>query len=239
MLFTTLGLITVLMGILIIISLQDQLNVFRIVVLGLLLILFVLGLLLLVTILSIVMLWYNKKIPKFLMNIVSVSIPLFFPLLVMVGKGLKIEKNVVRRAYTLISNKLILAKKYSLKGENILILTPHCIQKAFCPHKITYDVENCKRCGLCHIENLLNLKDKYGIQFKVVTGGTLARKLILDIKPKAIIAIACERDLVSGLMDVKKIPVIAVINHRPEGPCINTQVDLQEVEKAICHFLKE
>jgi len=48
---------------------------------------------------------------------------------------------------------------------------------------------------------------------------------------------AGERDLISGLQDVKKIPIIAVINKRPEGPCVNTLVDLDEVERAIKHFL--
>ncbi|AKL95536.1 hypothetical protein CACET_c20890 [Clostridium aceticum] len=67
----------------------------------------------------------------------------------------------------------------------------------------------------------------------------MARKTIVDLRPKAVIAIACERDLFSGLMDVKKIPILAIINKRPQGPCINTQVDIKEVEEAIAHFIKE
>jgi len=40
-------------------------------------------------------------------------------------------------------------------------------------------------------------------------------------------------------MDIKKLPILAVINKRPEGPCVNTHVNLDEVEKAINHFIKE
>lgn len=170
---------------------------------------------------------------------VSFSIRQVYPVMVYAGRLLDFDKNAIRRAYTLLNNRIIKDKEYALKGEEILILTPHCLQKSICPHKITNDVENCKRCGLCNIHQLMKLKDQYNIQFRVVTGGTLARKLILEAKPKAIIAIACERDLVSGLQDVKKIPVLAVINQRPEGPCVNTLVDVREVETAIKHFIRE
>ncbi|WP_034327624.1 DUF116 domain-containing protein [Alkaliphilus transvaalensis] len=239
MLVTLLGIVALLIGGLIIISLQNHLDVFRVVILALLFFLLLIGLLIATTILSIMLLWYNNSIPKPLMKIVEFTIPLLYPIMVVVGKGLKIEKNTIRRAYTLINNKLVMATSYNLKGEAILVLTPHCLQKSFCPHKITHKVENCKRCGLCSVDQLIGLKEKYGINFIVVTGGTLARKMIMELRPKAIVAIACERDLVGGLMDVKKVPIIAVINQRPEGPCINTNVDIKEVERAVCHFIKE
>jgi len=114
------------------------------------------------------------------------------------GKLLKYDKNSIRRAFTELNNKLIFSNEYKLEGKNILILTPHCIQKSFCPHKITTDIKNCKRCGKCNVDNLIGLEEKYGVNFRVMTGGTLARKTIKDLRPKAIVAIACERDLISG-----------------------------------------
>ena len=49
-----------------------------------------------------------------------------------------------------------------------------------------------------------------------------------------IIAIACERDLLSGFKDVNThIPVIGFPNRRPEGPCKNTCVDLDRIEDAV------
>lgn len=45
---------------------------------------------------------------------------------------------------------------------------------------------------------------------------------------------ACERDLLSGLRDnVTKIPIIAIPNRQPGGPCRNTLVDVAEVEPAV------
>ncbi|GAB6088301.1 DUF116 domain-containing protein [Alkaliphilus crotonatoxidans] len=220
-------------------SLHNQFDVIKLITMAMMAVLFILVLLVIITICSILMLWYNKKVPKGMLSLVSFSLRLTYPLLVLMGKLINTDKNSVRRAYTLLNNRLIRANTYHLKGEELLVLTPHCLQKSSCPHKITHDVENCKRCGLCNIHQLMALKDQYNIQFCVVTGGTLARKMILERKPRAIIAIACERDLVSGLMDVKGVPVLAVINQRPQGPCVNTMVDLKEVEAAIQHFIKE
>ncbi len=68
----------------------------------------------------------------------------------------------------------------------------------------------------------------------MATGGTSARKIIKDKRPGAVLAIACERDLTSGIQDMAGIlPVLGVVNQRPEGPCHNTRVDLQKVEDAL------
>ena len=46
----------------------------------------------------------------------------------------------------------------------------------------------------------------------------MARQMVKEIRPKAIIAVACERDLTSGIQDVFPLPVIGVLNERPFGP---------------------
>ncbi|WP_236904942.1 DUF116 domain-containing protein [Clostridium formicaceticum] len=191
------------------------------------------------TIFAMMMLWYDKRIPSIVKTVMENFISFSYPFIIGLGKVLKYDKNMIRKAYTDLNNRLIFNGVYDFKGEEILILTPHCIQKSSCPHKITNDIYNCKRCGGCDVDQLILLKERYKTHFHLVTGGTLARKTIVEIRPKAVIAIACERDLFSGLMDVKKIPILAIINKRPQGPCINTQVDIEEVEKAILHFIKE
>jgi len=61
----------------------------------------------------------------------------------------------------------------------------------------------------------------------------------VEFKPKAIVAIACERDLSSGIQDVNTVPVLGVLNIRPNGPCFDTTVDLAAVEDAVKFFLEE
>ena len=79
----------------------------------------------------------------------------------------------------------------------------------------------------------MTMAEEMGFHFFVVTGGTLARQTVMKIRPQAVVAIACERDLASGIQDVYPIPSVGVLNLRPNGPCYNTHVDLKEFRQAI------
>ncbi len=133
----------------------------------------------------------------------------------------------------IIQRKLL--KKY--KGKDILILLPHCLQNANCPYKITFNINNCRSCGKCTIQDFKSIQDEYNVVIKVATGGTLARKIINDIKPKLILAVACHRDLTEGIKDVEVIPVLGVLNDRPNGPCFNTTCDVTEIKKILNQLL--
>ncbi len=179
----------------------------------------------------------DKKISQKLMKINFNIVSLLFPTITFIGKIVGIDKNELRKIFVKLNNKYIYSKKYRLEPKDILILIPHCIQKHTCKLKVTTKIETCAGCGLCNIGDLVKLKEKTKVNIFVATGGTLARKIILDNKPKAVIAVACERDLTSGVQDVKGIPVLGVFNKRFNGPCIDTTIDIDEVEKAINFFI--
>ena len=71
----------------------------------------------------------------------------------------------------------------------------------------------------------------------MATGGTLARKVIVEKRPKLVIAVACERDLTSGIKDCYPLPVIGILNDRPHGPCFNTLVEMAKIEQALLSVL--
>ncbi|WP_432665170.1 DUF116 domain-containing protein [Wukongibacter baidiensis] len=180
----------------------------------------------------------NGTMPRKLIPIFENSIKHIYPIMIMFSNMMKIEKDPIRRFFSEINNKIVILKSEKLRPEDILIITPHCLQKSLCKHKVTGDINNCQRCGACDIDKLLELCSKYNVKLEVVTGGTLARKIIKDHRPKGIIAVACERDLSHGILDVKRIPVIGIKNERPHGPCNNTIVNVDEVEEAIKHYLR-
>ncbi|MEG1130687.1 MAG: DUF116 domain-containing protein [Romboutsia sp.] len=178
----------------------------------------------------------NKRVKSKLMDINFKIVSVLFLIITSIAKLMGISKNEVRKIYIKLNNKNIYSNKYNLKEEDILILIPHCVQKNSCKLKVTSEIENCKQCGLCNIGDLVRLKENTDVEIFVATGGTLARKIILDNKPKAVIAVACERDLTSGVQDISRIPVLGVFNKRPNGPCVDTNIDIQEVKEAIEFF---
>ncbi len=210
---------------------------FKLVFIIMIIVLFSAGLLLLRIIPIVVLLWHEHPVSKISRKLLGSSFAIIYLGMLFLGKLLKYDKNFIRKVFIELNNKLVSIDKYSMEGNDILILIPHCIQKSFCPHRITTNIENCRRCGKCNVDDLIKLKEEFGVNIKVVTGGTLARKVVKDLKPRAIVAIACERDLISGLHDVRNLPVIAITNKRPEGPCVNTLVNINEVKMAIKYFL--
>ncbi len=162
-----------------------------------------------------------------------------FPIASFLGKLFSIDKERIDRSFIELSNHLVVQKQIKVPADRILLLLPHCLQKDSCPHKITRDINNCRQCGACPIGGLLGICKKYGTHMAVVPGGTLARLVVKSIRPKVILAVACERDLTSGIQDVFPLPVFGVLNSRPCGPCCNTEVDLEKVEEAVRSLILE
>ena len=162
-----------------------------------------------------------------------------YPITLFLGRMFDLSRERIEQSFIEVSNHLVRQQNIKVPADRIMILTPHCIQLDTCPYKITRDVENCHQCGGCCVGLMLGLVHKYGMHMTVATGGTLARQAVKKIRPKAIIAVACERDLTSGIQDVFPLPVLGVLNERPNGPCFNTRVDINKVEEAIKIFLED
>ena len=166
-------------------------------------------------------------------------INLLYPLALFLGKLMGISKRRVEQSFIEVSNHLVRNQHIRVPANRLLILTPHCIQLDTCPYKVTRDISNCHQCGRCGVGQLLALSQKYGVHVAIATGGTLARQAVKKARPKAILAVACERDLTSGIQDVFPLPVIGVLNERPNGPCFNTRADMGKIEEAIRSFILE
>ncbi len=179
---------------------------------------------------------YSKDMAAF-HGPIRVAVNLFFPIVLVIGKILHIDSEKIKSSFVEVNNDLVRSKALKLRPEQILLLAPHCLQNSDCPHKITVNIDNCRRCGKCPVKDLLELRDASGIKVGMATGGTLARKYVQEYRPRAIVAIACERDLTSGIMDTNPIPVLGVKNERPFGPCFNTSVRIGDVEEALRFFI--
>ena len=160
-----------------------------------------------------------------------------FPGIISIGRLVGVDKDTLQQSFIALNNQLVKAKKLRVTPDRALILLPHCIQLFDCDIKITGDVSRCVQCGKCDISDLSDAAQKRGIDIAVATGGTLARKIIVERRPKFILAVACERDLTSGIRDSYPLPVIGVLNHRPHGPCFNTSIIMDEVEKVLDEFV--
>jgi len=136
-------------------------------------------------------------------------------LVIFVGRVFGISKEKLTNSFLKVHNIIIGSKPVRTEPKKLLLLLPRCLTKE----------TNIR---------LRKLRNEYDFQMATVGGGSEARLKIREIRPKVIIAIACERDLLSGFKDVNThIPVIGFPNRRPEGPCKNTCIEISQIENAI------
>src|SRR6266567_2609474 len=104
------------------------------------------------------------------------------------------------------------------KGE-LLVLIPRCLSKQA-------------------LDGVLAIAGRYDVPVFVATRGQLARRVIRERRPRAVVAVACERDMVSGLHDVAgKIPVLGLTMTLPAGPCKDATLDLGQLERWVQSYV--
>jgi len=167
----------------------------------------------------------------------GVMAKVFLPLMTIFARLFHISKSRVRASFIKVNNEMVAAEAGRYEPGQMLVLLPHCLQSSRCKHRLTYDINNCKRCGECPVDGLLALSEAYGVHIAIATGGTIARRIVVQKRPRLIVAVACERDLASGIQDTHPIPVYGVLNERPNGPCLDTRVTLPHLEAALRFFL--
>jgi len=167
-----------------------------------------------------------------------VVIKFLLPVIEFVGRVMGLDRDRIRQSFIAMNNSLVTSQRMKVKPDRILVLLPHCIQLSDCEIKVTGDIHKCVQCGRCSIKGLVDLGRKYAVDISVATGGTLARKVIVEKRPKLVLAVACERDLTSGIKDCYPLPVIGILNERPFGPCFNTVVDVSKIDEALGQVLE-
>lgn len=183
--------------------------------------------------------YHTSSINSYLLFFFRIGLYHLFPLLIAFSKYFNGHKNSLLLFYIRLNNILVTSGKKKWPPNQTMILLPHCLQNSDCLHKITGFSTNCRKCSKCHIGHILELAEVYNIStIEIVTGGTAARSIVSQKRPNLIIAIACERDLASGIMETKGIPVMGILNSRPNGPCINTRIDINELGRTLEQFIE-
>jgi hypothetical protein len=136
------------------------------------------------------------------------------------GPKLGISKDRVGNSFIKAHNLVVKSHAREINTNTLLVLLPRCLQRE----------------ARQQIAERMNGKD---VKIVTAAGGEEARKAIRQYRPSLILAVACERDLISGIRDVaRKVHVLAIPNLRPEGPCKNTHLSLDAFDEAL-HFITE
>jgi hypothetical protein len=129
------------------------------------------------------------------------------------------RRDWVENAAVKVYNDLAILRGRKVGQGELLLLIPRCLSK------VTLD-------------GVLGIAGKYGVPVFVATRGQLARRVIRERRPRAVVAVACERDMVSGLHDVAgKIPVLGLTMTLPSGPCKDASLALAQLEQWVRSYV--
>ena len=140
-------------------------------------------------------------------------IPWLMPLIERFARLTGISRDRSGNAALRVYNGLMAARsRKGVSPEELLILLPRCL-------------------GKDAMQAAMSVSERYGVPLFVAARGRYARQMIAMRRPKGVVAIACERDLVSGVHDVAaKLPVLGTTLALPDGPCRNTEFAIGELE---------
>jgi hypothetical protein len=125
----------------------------------------------------------------------------------------------VENASVKVYNELASRRGRKVGQGELLVLIPRCLSKQT-------------------LDGVLGIAGKYDVPVFVATRGQLARRVIRERRPRAVVAVACERDMVSGLHDVAaKVPVLGLTMTLPSGPCKDALLDLPKLEEWVRSYV--
>ena len=129
------------------------------------------------------------------------------------------KRDWVENASVKVYNALALERGRKVGKGELLLLIPRCLSKET-------------------LNGVLEIAGRYEVPVFVATRGQLARRVIRERRPRAVVAVACERDMVSGLHDVAgKIPVLGLTMTLPSGPCKDALLDLPKLEEWVKSYV--
>jgi len=134
-------------------------------------------------------------------------------------------------------NDRVLEEKFAaIPVAERLLLLPHCLRPSEgCPGKMTKQGLQCPPdCPLrasCAIGRLRDEAEKLGYKgVCVAPGGSLALRVVKELAPKGVLAVACYKELLEGTQLVAKLPgkkpVVLTLPLTKDG-CVDTEVDLE------------
>lgn len=129
------------------------------------------------------------------------------------------QRDRVENAAVKVYNALALLRVRAVGPGELLLLVPRCLSRAT-------------------LDRVLESAGRFQVPVFVATRGQLARRVIRERRPRAVVAVACERDMVTGLHDVAgRVPVLGLTMTLPAGPCKDAELDHETLEKYMRAFV--
>jgi hypothetical protein len=137
-------------------------------------------------------------------------------------------------------NKKAAKKFFAVPFEKRMVFVPHCLRNTkSCKAKEIGGYYLCSECGACKIGEIS--KRSKELKYKaiyILKGGRVIDKLINELKPQAVLGIACYFEGAQGISQSEKYKVSVQFVPLTKDGCTDTDTDLGKVFKVLEKFEK-
>jgi hypothetical protein len=145
-----------------------------------------------------------------------------------------VEEKELFKLYVEAKNRSLIQSFASTPYNERIIMLPQCLRAKDCPAEIDEHGYECQQCGRCSVAKIMQLTKELGYKGAfILPGGSLAQKIILELKPKASLGVACSKELVLGSYLCEKMGIIGQGVELLRDGCINTIVDMKTLKEAL------
>jgi len=137
-----------------------------------------------------------------------------------------VDEKEIFQLYVKTKNGTSIEKYASTPYSERILLLPQCLRSRECPAELGEYGYECKECGKCNLKNIIHQTKTLGYKGTfILPGGSIAKKILLEVKPKACLGVACFKELVLGSFLCEKLGVIGQGVALLRDGCVNTLVD--------------
>ncbi len=148
---------------------------------------------------------------------------------------LDIDQDVYDKVYITLKNMAFKHDFSNTHFDQRIVLLPHCLRNVEkCKAKFTELGYICAECGECDIGEIKKVADDLGYKgVYVVPGGSMARKVMEETKPAAVVGVACFLELAENMEQVVVYHIIPQGVPLLKEGCKNTLVDKEKLKEIL------
>jgi hypothetical protein len=145
-----------------------------------------------------------------------------------------VEEKELFQLYVEAKNRSLLKNFASTPYSERILLLPQCLRSRECPAELGKYGYECKECGRCCVEKIKHVTKDLGYKGTfILPGGSIAKKILLEMKPKASLGVACFKELVLGSFLCEKLGIIGQGVALLRDGCVDTIVDWKALNEAL------
>ncbi len=124
----------------------------------------------------------------------------------------------------------------NLDARDICLFLPHCLRSRDCPASSDHEGIICEKCERCDIARLVSEGEARGLRVFCVPGGSLIETLVKKYRPKAVVGVACSKEITLALQLLWDKGIFVQAFPLERDGCFQTSVKLETILAFLSHF---